>query len=391
MLRYALPALAAAGAARAQCSVSGTTTIQNGGDATAIASCSTFSGSIAIATNVPDEPITFDSPLARIRGDLVVSSATNLSSISGPALQMIDGELSVTDVQNLDVFSFPQLSACGSITLTALPNLYDMDTAISDTTSVNIQNTALQSLRGLNLEECNSFYIANNNQLQEISLQLANMSGAITVQYNGDRLQVEFPNLEWAQNITFQNVRSISMPSLYAVNGSLGFDENVGLTNLSCPNLARLDESLTIANNDDLESISFPKLEQVGGALNVQNNTELGSIRFPVLTEIGGALDAYGSFSELEIPDINRIRGAVNVQSTEDIQSNVCDKLSGNDAIQGEFECVPGTDDPQGADGQGTGSSSNSRGDNEGAAFQILPHSAWTGIVGVLVTMLVML
>ncbi|KAI7389378.1 hypothetical protein KC332_g14309, partial [Hortaea werneckii] len=50
-IRYIAPALAAVGHAAAQsCSVSATTTIQNGGDASAIASCSTFSGSIAIAT-----------------------------------------------------------------------------------------------------------------------------------------------------------------------------------------------------------------------------------------------------------------------------------------------------------------------------------------------------
>ncbi|KAI6805444.1 hypothetical protein KC358_g14342, partial [Hortaea werneckii] len=52
-IRYIAPALAAVGHAAAQsCSVSATTTIQNGGDASAIASCSTFSGSIAIATSV---------------------------------------------------------------------------------------------------------------------------------------------------------------------------------------------------------------------------------------------------------------------------------------------------------------------------------------------------
>lgn len=277
--------------------MSSTTTIQNAGDASAIGSCSTFTGNVAVATGTTGD-LNFAS-LERLRGDLDVTNAPNVTTLTGNSLTQIDGMWTLNNVQTLNALTFPQLTSVGSIDWEGLANLATLvfTSSIQQTDSFNLQNTFLSDLTGIDLKKCSDFYLANNRMLQDFSMQLQNVTGSITVQSNGDRMNVTFPNLQWAQNITIDNVLSVSMPSLYAVNGSIGFNENEELTSLSLPNLTRVDEAFIIADNNNLKSFSVPQLAQVKGAVNVANNSALTNVSFPSLTMVGGAFDAYGNFT----------------------------------------------------------------------------------------------
>lgn len=281
----------------AQCSASATTTIQNAGDASALAACTTFSGSIAIATGTTDQ-IAINN-VRTITGDLSVTNASQLTTLSGDSLQRIGGTFRLQDVQVLSSLTFPRLSVVDSIVWTGLPNLgaLNFQTAVQQASKVDIENTFLSSLSGINLRSVDSFYVANNNYLQEVTLQLSNISTSLILQANGNRLAASFPNLVWAFNISLTNVANLSIPSLAATNGSLGIYQS-SIDSLVAPNLTSVGGALAIVDNTRLNDLQLPQLTSITGAFQVANNTELRNITVPKLSTIGGALDFNGNFTK---------------------------------------------------------------------------------------------
>jgi hypothetical protein len=302
-MKYLVPALAVASGAYAQssCSISGTTTINAAADATALSGCQTFSGSIAIATGLAD-PVSIPG-VRRITGDLVAVSNPLIPSISASSLQRIDGQFHLDDLQVLSTLSFPQLSSVDSIIWNALAGLQMLSftTGVQMANEVNIQNTQLQSLDGINLATVDTVYIANNNWLNDISMQLGNISTSLTIESNGPNVSAIFPNLIWANNMTFRTVSQIALNSLVSVNGSLGFIGN-NFTSLQCANLTNVGTNkgdLTIVGNNNLMNASFPQLKKIGGSLTIQNNTMLKSVDgFPKLVTITGAVGMTGAFNK---------------------------------------------------------------------------------------------
>jgi len=353
--KYVLPALAAASTAYAACSHSATSTIQNSGDATALASCRTFSGSIAIATGTTDA-ISLPG-VEKIDGDLVVKNNSAIPSFGAERLTEITGEFVLDGVQGLTSLSFPRLSTVDSIRWTAWgPNLQSLgfDARVTKASKVDIQNTQLQSLEGINVETLDTLYIANNRYIANISMQLGNVSNTLILEANNPEVVVAFPNMMWAFNMTFRNCSTIDLPSLESVNGSFGLYGNV-IEEFNAPNLTKIGGALAIVSNTELTNISFPLLKEVSADLQVANNTLLKKVNaFPELKTIGGAFDFNGNFSEVTTPVLNDVKGAFNLQSTGDV-SKPCDDfykpLKTKGKIQGKFECVGQVEKPG---GQGT-------------------------------------
>jgi hypothetical protein len=221
-----------------------------------------------------------------------------MTSLSGGSLASIGGQFSLSSLTVLTTLNFPQLSSVNTIDWTALPALQGLSfsTGVQQAKSVTITNTQLNTLDGINLETVDVLYITNNNYLNDINMQLGNVTQGITLEANGRNVSAIFPNLEWAYNITFRNVSTVSTPSLASINGSYGLISNF-FTSVSAPNLTTVGGSLSLDSNEALTNISFPELKTVGGGLDVTNNTELGDISFPALTTVGGALDFYGNFT----------------------------------------------------------------------------------------------
>jgi hypothetical protein len=306
MMKIALPALAAASGAYgmlrktqhrstcanktpAACSVSATTTL---------ASCSTFTGNIAIATGTTDD-ISIPG-VKKIKGDLIADTATDLRQISANDLEELDGEMMLNDLTRLNAVNFPQLKRIDSIKWNALPALQEIGFTgeVTQANTVDIQNTALRSLKGINIEEVDTVFIANNGYIDDIAMQLGNVSKSMIISENNEALKVDLPNLIWASNLTFRFCASVSVPSLESVNGSLGLYNN-GFESFAAPNLTTVGEAVALVANENLSNVSFPQLTKISGNLQIANNSKLIEIDgYPALKSIGGAFDMSGNFTE---------------------------------------------------------------------------------------------
>lgn len=343
LFKFALPALALAGSAyAAECTVSATTTIQNAGDATALASCSTFSGSIAVATGTTDD-IALNN-IKKISGNLIVSDNANMKRLSADSLETLDGEMTLNGLTRLYAIDFPKLKTIESIKWNALPNLQNIGftAEVNKADKIDIQNTALRSLKGINIEEVETIFIANNGYINEISMQLGNVSDSLTFADNNEKLVVTLPNLIWATNLTFRFIGDLKMPSLETLNGSLGLYNN-GFESFSAPNLTSIGEALAIVANEQVSNISFPLLTKITDNLQIANNTNLTSVDgFPKLESIGGAFDISGNMSNVETPSLDSVKGAFNLQSTGNVSdacANFYKPLKDKKLIQGKFYC----------------------------------------------------
>lgn len=342
MLKYALPALAVIGGASAACSVSATSTIQNAGDASALATCSTFTGSIAIATGTTDA-INL-AGVRTIRGSLIAEDIPRMAQLGADSLETITDTFKLNDVQILSELNFPRLTAVESIVWQGLPNLNALNfgSQVQEASNVDIQNTFLASLTGINVKVADTFLLANNLDLQQVSLQLANVTTSLGLVNNGKRLIAEFPNLVWAYNLTIRDTASIALPSLQTINGSLGFYEN-SFSSIAGPNLTDVGGSFSIVSNNQLTNVSFPKLTRIKGGFQVANNTAFEDVvGFEKLETIDGAFDVNGPIDNIEVPALNAVSGAFNLQSTEDI-TDICTnfkKLKDDAKIRGKYTCA---------------------------------------------------
>ena len=294
-----IPCLPLTSPPAASCSNSATTTIQNGGDATALASCTTFSGSVAIATSVADD-IALGGNLKKIDGDLVVKSNSNIRRLGSTSLETISGKFTLNDVSQLAGLTFPALTEVSELTLLGLPNLRALQFNLTKADKLDIENTKLQNLDGIDLEEVESIIIANNDDIDSIQMQVTNITSFIVLSFNNAMVNVSFPKLESANNISFRAIGSLNIPSLSKINsGSFGLFESDNLESLSAPNLTTIDGALVIDNNKNLKNISFASLTDVGANLQIANNTNLHQLDgLPKLKNVGAALDMSGNFSK---------------------------------------------------------------------------------------------
>ena len=299
----------------AQCSNAATMTITQSADASALAACTTYSGSVAIPTGLATpqdsnghQQLIVDGVQA-ITGNLTVTNAIMLSSLTFGDLKTIGGfELGGLTV--LSELSFPQLTQVSSMNFTALPALQQMSfggSGISQADSILITNTGLSSLQGINnLQSVSTFNVNNNAALQNISLQVVSIKNSLDIEANDgyvSGLSTTFPMLETAQNMTFRNCSSISLPSLANVTEDLGFYGNT-ITSFAAPNLTTVG-GLIFVDNTDLTNISIPGLVSVNGSYQIANNTMLKQINgFQKLSVIKGALDFNGNFTEYVIASL---------------------------------------------------------------------------------------
>lgn len=295
-LRYLAPALAIVGQAAAACS--GTVTVSNAADASALSTCLTYSGDIAIATSTSDD-IALDG-IRRINGNLIAKNNHKMSSLSADSLSQIDETFFLSDITILTNLNFPALTAVDVIDWSGLPNLQGLSftASVQQATGVQIANTVLGSLDGIDLKVIDQLIIVNNPFLNDVSMQLGNVSTSLRVGANGRDMKLELPNLIWANNMTLQNITSLNIDSLALVNGTMGFYSNF-MEEISAPNLTTIGKTLAIVSNGKLDTVKMPQLKSVGGGFQIANNTNYGKVNgYPRLSEIGGAVDFYGTFTQ---------------------------------------------------------------------------------------------
>jgi hypothetical protein len=389
--RILLPAFAVLSVAAAQSSNSvcsqATATITTPADATQYASCSTISGSVVISSDAANS-IQLDGP-QQITGDLIVSNATQLISFSSSTINAIGGAFRMDSLTLLSTLRFDELTQVGSIEWSALKALDTLTFPmfIQKAKSVLITNTFLSTLNGINLMTVATLNINNNLRLTNFSTQVNNITQLLNIEANGQKLNVQLPNLQTAANMTFRNVSTLSIPSLATVNGSLGFYGNY-FESLSLPNLTTIGSknqqntgSLAIVANGDLANVSMPQLTTVQGAYQIANNSALQNISFPALSQIGGALDFSGNFSTPDLKSLSLVSGGFNMQSTAQIDCSAFDAAKKGGEIQGLYTCTTTADAKAGVGSSPTTSATGSKSSSsKGAAVSYGVSDALAGI-----------
>jgi len=370
-LKYLVPALAVAGLAAAQDGpCKGTKTVQNQGDATALATCSTISGDLVVASQAANV-LALDG-IKHITGSLSCNGARNLSSLTADQLETIGDDFKLSGLTLLNTLQFDSLTEVGTIDFEALSQLQQLDfkKGVVKATKVRITNTYLNSLTGIELKTVGDMDVSNNPRLTQVNVDdIVNITGLVTFSANNPDLKITFPKLQTAKNMTFRNASEVELPSLKTTDGLLGFYSNYFSTFVG-PNLTSTG-SLVFTDNAKLTNISLPVLETVKGVFQIANNTALKSVDgFPKLKSITGALDFSGNFSKVDLPSLKEVRGGFNMQSSGTLDCDGFSKLRGN-VIEGTYTCRSGVSDPQSVGG--TPTSADSKPTKKGGAGAVNP------------------
>ncbi|KGO68457.1 Leucine rich repeat 5 [Penicillium italicum] len=375
-LKYILPALAASQAVfAASCN---DTTILTQSDADGINTCTTIKGDIII-----DKSYSGDLALngiEKITGGLICNGGQNVTSITAGLLTSIGKAFDLEGLTTLTLLDFAQLDSVGSINWEALPKLQSLSFAkgVTQAGDVSIANTGLTDLNGISLKTVGTFSIQNNRDLKSININnLMNATDLISFSGNYDTLSVDLPNLGTGTNMTFQNISSVSLPSLEKLTGQLGF-WGTKFETFSAPNLTQTGD-LIFKDNSQLSNISMPVLKTVSGGFTIARDDKLSTISLPTLQRVNGAIDFSGTFNKLALGALKDVEGSFNMQSTRGNFS--CDdlhKLKSDDVIKGSFKCDATNNNPTTANGgsgtsgsssSSTSTSSSSAKTSSGAAF----------------------
>jgi len=390
--KYLLPTLAVAGTALAQCS-GPSTTIVTQADASGIASCSTYKGDVIIDPTASGA-IAIDG-VQQITGDLTCQNAGQLTEISADQLGSIGGTFGLSNLTIMSTLAFSSLNTVNIIEWVGLPALQGLNfpQGISMANNVLISNTQLNTLSGIELQTVDNIDINNNPYLTTVNVNdITNITGSLNFAANAKDLSITFDNLGQANNLTFRNVSSVSMPSLSLVNGSLGFYSDT-FQSFSAPNLTQTGGALAFVDSPDLSNISMPSLMGVGGGFLIANNTNLKTINgFPKLQVIVGALDFAGEFNNASLPALRDVRGGLNIQTTSStFDCTPFNNDKGNSIIKGVFNCQIGKSNPNtNPTATGSGSSSSSSSTAKSSASNFDPTTPLTGL-GALVAALLMI
>ncbi|KAK3723769.1 cell wall protein Ecm33 [Vermiconidia calcicola] len=347
--------------ATSSCSINGTTTIQ---DAFAIATCTTFSGSIAIATDVSEE-FALDG-IQVLDGNFNAVDVVGLTSVSADSLSLVTGWFTFDNLRTLESLDFPQLEEVGILDWRDLwdMNTLSFSTGLRRATAIQIENTALESVDGLDIGGTLEWVqVQYNRYLQDFSLPITNITDKIWFWENEPSLSIDLPLLRsLGQENALNNCSAIDLPLLESSTGFMFFTGSA-LQELTLPNLQYVGEvsdveaMLWISDNSELSKLSMPALESVYGDLRIYNNPKLESVDdFPRLSVVGQSLTCNGSFTSLKMtttltprrldfPSIIEIGGAFTVKSSEPIDCPSLRSLYGleSDVYVGDtFTCESG-------------------------------------------------
>jgi hypothetical protein len=257
-----------------------------------ISACETFTGSIAIATEIPDSDSVDLDGVQHIIGNLIASESS-IRSMTANFLAEISGIFELSNLDNLEVLIFPHLSRVGQIMWRNLPHLQTLnfDAGVTEAVGISVKNTQLKSLVGLSqVKSVNNLTILNNPYLERIEFDVDNVAGGIMIRDSGVNADISFPSLRFVNNISIENINTIS-PALMFSNGNR-------FTDFSAPILETINQSFQLHMNSQLENILLPHLLTVGGGFHVMNNSHVKNMSFDSVESIYDGLELQGNFTE---------------------------------------------------------------------------------------------
>ncbi|KAF2631433.1 hypothetical protein BU25DRAFT_445579 [Macroventuria anomochaeta] len=261
---------------------SGSFAINSSDDVTTLNQCTTFTGNVSVAGK-GIEDITLDG-LKTVTGTFNIADSDSVLSISSTTLESVSA-LILNNLPKLTTLTLPALTNFSKLDFTGLTSLKGCEIATGalkhDVNDISIINTALENMDWLKWPVATTLTIAANMKLTDFS----------------------FP------------YDKISAGSSYQIS------INTALTNLDVSQLTGIYGSLATNGNND-RSLNFDKLETIDGYARLS-----------------------GPFSNITMPHLTSINGALRADSTVDILS-FCNWLSVQDQLYGHYDCTANSTDP---------------------------------------------
>ncbi|KAK6201264.1 uncharacterized protein RJT21DRAFT_113898 [Scheffersomyces amazonensis] len=325
------------------CSFS-TTTITDPADIATLNACPTIDGSIEITG---DEITALLLPsVQEIDGNINIFNSSSIVTVSFNGLTSVNGTLAIQALTALNSIDFTSLQVVNELDLVSLPSLAGLTIVegIQKANSIQLSDTALSVLPFTTFNTVGVLNINNNKNISSINLPLETVTDTLLLSFNNDHAEIVLDDLIWASNLTIQDVSSVSLKNLTAVNGSLILGYNT-FTQVAADNLETVGVNVEIFANDDLTKISLSNLTTIGGELRLFNNTLLenvGNSSFESLSKIKGTLNAEGNFENFTLPALSQVAGDFNLISTnDDFDCDDFDALHSASKIQGHnYTCA---------------------------------------------------
>jgi hypothetical protein len=267
----------------------------------------TTAGSIDVGDSVNDQGVlaSLNLPvLTSLTGDLLVHDAPLLTAASFPKLTLVGGVASLARLAALTTISLPLLNStseldasyCTSLTSLSMPalTLIDADLKVTgDTVLGSASFPLLGTVGGQLLVTTNdAFTSLTAPVLTSVGSDLVLGPSLVGVTVALPQLATVGGNL----SVFDLNLPTFSLPLVTAVGGSVAFTANPGLVSLSLPLLAHINGALDITGNPVLASFALPVLATLGlgpptADLTVTNNPALPQCSVDALvTRLGAGL-----------------------------------------------------------------------------------------------------
>lgn len=304
------------------------------------------------------------SSVQSIKGDVTITNSSSATSLILTTLANITGSLEIVALTQLSNIDFTNLGSVNKLTLISLPSLatLNLNKGISKASHIEVSDTALSGFP-LGVTSIDYLDINNNKNITDIDLALQTVSDTLILSFNSDEAEVKLDQLQWASNMTIQDVSALSASNLTAVNGSLVIAYNL-FKEFQLDSLETVGGSLRIINNEELESLSFEELSTIGGEFNMVNNSKLIDTEdaFNSITTIKGAVNIEGEFANFTMDDLKNVAGDFSFETTNsNFSCDDFDLLHDKNSIKGHnYLCSAPTQSSSATSGSSKSSGSSS-------------------------------
>ncbi|KAH6643791.1 hypothetical protein C7974DRAFT_5551 [Boeremia exigua] len=256
--------------------------IKSSADVTALNQCTTFTGNVSFAGKGMGD-ITLNG-LKTVTGTIKIVDSDAVLSISSTTLESIT-TLTLSNLPKLTTLTLPALTNFSKLDFTGLTSLKGCDIANGplkrDVSEVSITNTALEKIEWLKWPVASALTIAANMKLTDFTLPYDKISAGSSYQFSINRV----------------------------------------LTNLDFSQITGIYGSLTLNGNSD-RALNFDKLETIDGYVRLS-----------------------GPFSNITMPQLNSINGALRAESSDNILA-FCNWLSVQNRLYGHYDCTANDTEP---------------------------------------------
>ncbi|KAI8384879.1 uncharacterized protein BYT42DRAFT_563932 [Radiomyces spectabilis] len=352
-------------------------------DLDSIRQCRLFTGTITV-DQTDASSLKFNG-VETLDGSVILTGNNALTQLSFPQLVSVSNQIKLENNRALVSVDFPMLQSVRSFEIIVHPALQALSfpAELSHIDTFTVTDTTITRVDGLKAAQIRDFTVTNNIYLKSVTASnMTAINGMLMIADNSPGFSLDLSSVQSVRSIVFRTVGTLNLSQLSKINGDVALIAN-SFDEFALSKLQSIDGTLTISNNKRLSKLSFPELTRLGGTLSITDNPELNTIdAFAKLQEVIGTLDVTGDFAELRLPDLNDVRGGLNVQtSSNKFSCQDMEKLR-NGVIKGNsYTCKAAVINPKSGISRGNGG-----GLGTSAASMTLIHPRWSDLFVVLGT-----